>query len=1438
MKIFRLFTFVVALFAITLSAQAGNAKLSGSYIIGSSSSADYNTFAAAMTALQAGIEAPVIFKVESGTYPERIVVPDVDGTSAINTILFTSVSGNNNDAIIAGTAYGGSGVAIFKVNGTDYVTVENLSFIPTSQSNQYNVHITNMSRHFTLRNCILTANMSTDIYGMRHVYTEAANVENQNNDFITVENCTITGGYIGLYIGGTSYVALPKQEGAVLRNNILSEQGSKGIYIFDEKDALIENNTIVSSSTTKSDYQSIDIFRGIGNMIVRNNKINISQPVYSKGIFIRTDAAGTEETPLLVYNNSISMINSPSASSYGICMKSDCRHISFYYNSINIEGNGGYCFGVTDNYSDITDITFQNNLLQNKTPSPVFFFRNQQHYEVFTLKNNAYYFTGNKFTNNWGDDFATWEINSGEQNSFIEQAAFNSSTDLHLQQAGNLRVALPVSYITTDLDGQNRHAVTPTIGAYEFEDSTPAVPQMEAGYPQLISCTYNEAQFKVKVNQAGTLYYLLRSSSNTPTISEVLASSTSINVSQSTESVVTLSELTPQQTYYLYFVAKSIHGMTSELITCDPFTTLQQTTPLAVTLNAQYGPIDFGASITITPVVSGGATPYAYNWKNGEGSTIGNNNALTIQPERTDIYYFTVTDAQNSSITKETTVLVNSEEEVATFDDLELAPESYWNGADTGEMNNLIYSGTYSFTNTYMEDYNAWGGFAYSNITETTFDPGQILTHQFRSVVGSGANDSENFAVIFSLGFQTDFNLLHNENGDIVPGVFVTNSAYTHNSILNGDGYMGTPFEEGDYYKVIFTATNANNETVTVEYYLADYRSSNSIDHYSITEWQWVDLSSLGTVKKVKVSVDGSRKNAGGLTIPAYLCMDEIGNPMPVYAEEDWNIIIGEENTLSLQNMFPFTGTASVTYSILSISNDNISAKIEDNKLKATTDSEVQNAIILISGTQKGITKYIRIKVSTSEELPLEINIDEFYGPVPAGTSVTLTPDVRGGVKPYSFVWKNNQGETLGTDASLTVKAESSTAYYIMVTDAEETSIAAVAAILVDSEHETATFDDLPLASESAWNGSLTGATHNIFFSGSYMFSNMYNAEYDYWSGFAYSNMTATDFDPDQYLTHQFRSAAGSGANESKNYAVVYPQASFRIMHNLDEGDIIQGVYVTHAAYAQHSILNGDNFMGDPFGKDDFYKIIFSAENSFGETNSIEYYLADYRAENEKDHYSIAEWQWIDLSSLGKVKNISISVDASRQNEWGITVPAYLCVDEIGSIMPFHAEKDWNISVAMENTLTLSELFSFTEDATVAYKILETSSGIISASIEGEILKVTVLQDIDHEIMIVSATQKGITKYVRLTVSTTNSIAQFSEDNLKIYPVPATKSLHIQYDIENYQIRIYDITGRMIIEKQSSRDTQLNIECLQSGVYIIEIAADRQQSIKRRFIKQ
>ncbi len=225
---------------------------------------------------------------------------------------------------------------------------------------------------------------------------------------------------------------------------------------------------------------------------------------------------------------------------------------------------------------------------------------------------------------------------------------------------------------------------------------------------------------------------------------------------------------------------------------------------------------------------------------------------------------------------------------VATFEDLTLEPESSWWGpADNAEEVAGAYgpewvgtfkSGSYEFVNSVNPAYGSWMGCSYSNMTATSF--ASYTTDQWNSAAGHGAVGSTNYGVLYGNSLPNTpmevIKVADAPDGRVVKGMNITNSAWVVECVKNGNG-AANKFKQGSWFKVIFTGTKADKSTASVEYYLADYRSENEADWTCLTDWAWLDLSSLGKVVSLSISFDGTDKSYGYLNTSTYVCIDNVG---------------------------------------------------------------------------------------------------------------------------------------------------------------------------------------------------------------------------------------------------------------------------------------------------------------------------------------------------------------------------------------------------------------------------------------------------------------------------------------------------------------------------------------------------------------------------------
>jgi len=208
------------------------------------------------------------------------------------------------------------------------------------------------------------------------------------------------------------------------------------------------------------------------------------------------------------------------------------------------------------------------------------------------------------------------------------------------------------------------------------------------------------------------------------------------------------------------------------------------------------------------------------------------------------------------------------------------------------------------------------------------------------------------------------------------------------------------------------------------------------------------------------------------------------------------------------------------------------------------------------------------------------------------------------------------------------------------------------------------TLEDLILPGESCWNGSDESGGFN---SGGAHFGNSYNSAWETWDGFSYSNMTDTAVTG---IAGQYNAITGAGQGNSGNYAIGYVGWAGLPTVTLDTAGVLAGLYVTNNNCAYYSMLDGDAFakkFGGETGDDpDWYLLTITGKNSSSEvTGTVEFYLADFRFEDNSQDYIVDTWQFVDVTSLGTVKGLEFGLSSSDVGDWGMNTPAYFALDTI-----------------------------------------------------------------------------------------------------------------------------------------------------------------------------
>lgn len=205
----------------------------------------------------------------------------------------------------------------------------------------------------------------------------------------------------------------------------------------------------------------------------------------------------------------------------------------------------------------------------------------------------------------------------------------------------------------------------------------------------------------------------------------------------------------------------------------------------------------------------------------------------------------------------------------------------------------------------------------------------------------------------------------------------------------------------------------------------------------------------------------------------------------------------------------------------------------------------------------------------------------------------------------------------------------------------------------------TVDFEGVTLNSNGYWEGSdLSGA----FVSANSIFKNSYNASWASWTGFACSANKDT---VTAGYGNQYSVIAGSGALNSKKFAIAYDSAAFMCPANTYGNFSIKSLYITNSTYAYQGLKNGNygvGGIGKKFAAGDWFKVTIKGYKVGVLTSGLDVYLADFR---DGKSTILKSWTKIDVSALGQVDLVTFTFDSTDKSGGWLNTPAYACIDNI-----------------------------------------------------------------------------------------------------------------------------------------------------------------------------
>lgn len=180
----------------------------------------------------------------------------------------------------------------------------------------------------------------------------------------------------------------------------------------------------------------------------------------------------------------------------------------------------------------------------------------------------------------------------------------------------------------------------------------------------------------------------------------------------------------------------------------------------------------------------------------------------------------------------------------------------------------------------------------------------------------------------------------------------------------------------------------------------------------------------------------------------------------------------------------------------------------------------------------------------------------------------------------------------------------------------------------------------------------------------------------DFWGGGCYishyNNTVKGDY-TNQLSVYSGENEDGLGGhNASTSFCVLYGYNSSYSQggaiikfEDADSLATFESMWVNNTTYTYMTAHDGNQF-SKAFSYDDkswFLLRIYGLDSAGTKTDSVDFYLADYRTDDAVG--TISDWTEVDLTSLGKVNGLSFDFKGSDTGDYGLNTPTYVAIDDI-----------------------------------------------------------------------------------------------------------------------------------------------------------------------------
>ena len=277
------------------------------------SATNFQSFQAAVSAMDCGIGGDVFFDAVPGTYNEQIRIRAIGNANVDNRVTFRSQNGDRNSVILTFDATtSAAGPHTLKLDSASYITFMNMTIRGTGTGGARAVEIAGTATTDSIYNCVLTVpNVTSTATTVAGIY--GASIRGADH---TIKNNEIRGGFAGISLAGISVGGLIPN--LIIDSNDVAGFYQYGIYTnFTKRINLIANRVAVTGPATSPVY-GIYSSNADTAMNVSRNRVTVSNLTgIGYGMYFTSCDANNDERGR-VMGNKIVAINGNSGTLYGL----------------------------------------------------------------------------------------------------------------------------------------------------------------------------------------------------------------------------------------------------------------------------------------------------------------------------------------------------------------------------------------------------------------------------------------------------------------------------------------------------------------------------------------------------------------------------------------------------------------------------------------------------------------------------------------------------------------------------------------------------------------------------------------------------------------------------------------------------------------------------------------------------------------------------------------------------------------------------------------------------------------------------------------------------------------------------------------------------------------------------------------------------------------